>query len=130
MSIGIIVNSVVIYFCFAFSGFIVQPIPKYFVWLHKLSYFSISYTVLVKNESTGLQLNTPIEPQCAAEPNFIPPPPANTFSIAQNIGFLVLIAVGIRVIAFIILFFTLSGMPRWLQKPAKKVAGALHFCFC
>ena len=35
MSIGLILISVVTYFCFAFSGFIVQPVPFYFVWLHK-----------------------------------------------------------------------------------------------
>jgi len=35
VSIGLILISVVTYFCFAFSGFIVQPIPSYFVWLHK-----------------------------------------------------------------------------------------------
>ena len=35
VSIGLILISVVTYFCFAFSGFIVQPVPFYFVWLHK-----------------------------------------------------------------------------------------------
>jgi hypothetical protein len=56
VTIGLILISVVTYFCFAFSGFIVQPIPKYFVWLHKISYYSLAYTILVKNEFTGLNI--------------------------------------------------------------------------
>lgn len=60
VTIGLILISVVTYFCFAFSGFIVQPIPKYFVWLHKISYYSLAYTILVKNEFTGLNI------QCAS----------------------------------------------------------------
>ena len=127
---GLIVNSVIIYFSFAFSGFIVQPIPKYWVWLHKLSYFSIAYTILVKNEFTGLGLQSPIDPQCSAELNFIPPPPANGFSIAQNLGLLALIAVGIRVVAFVVLWACVNPLPRWLRRPLENLGGALHFCFC
>ena len=129
-AVGLIANSVIIYFCFAFSGFIVQPIPKYWVWLHKVSYFSIAYTNLVKNEFTGLKLQSPVDPQCSAELNFIPPPPSNSYSIAQNIGLLALIAVGIRVVAFIILWACLTPLPRWLRRPIAKVGSALHFCFC
>ena len=62
VTIGLILISVVIFFCFAFSGFIVQPVPYYFVWLHKLSFYSIAYTILVKNEFTGLQLDTALDP--------------------------------------------------------------------
>ena len=130
MAIGLIVNSVIIYFSFAFSGFIVQPIPKYWVWLHKLSYFSLAYTVLVKNEFTGLGLQSPIDPQCSAELSFIPPPPANSFSIAQNLGLLALIAVGIRLVAFAVLWTCLTPLPQWLRRPLAKLGGALHFCFC
>ena len=130
VAVGMILNSVVIYFSFAFSGFIVQPIPRYFVWLHKLSYFSIAYTNLVHNEFTGLHLDSPLDPQCSAELNFIPPPPANSYSIGQNIGFLALIAVGIRVLAFGILWARMSTMPGWLNRPLRKLGGALHFCFC
>ena len=132
VTIGLILISVVTYFCFAFSGFIVQPIPAYFVWLHKLSYYSLAYTILVKNEFTGLQLSSPIDPQCSAEINFIPPPPANGFTIAQNIGYLVLITVGIRVIAYIILWgsFATFRLPRMLAKPLGRVKEALAFVFC
>jgi hypothetical protein len=63
VTIGLILISVVTYFCFAFSGFIVQPIPGYFVWLHKVSYYSLAYTALVHNEFTGLQLRSPIDQQ-------------------------------------------------------------------
>ncbi|KAK9905029.1 hypothetical protein WJX75_008206 [Coccomyxa subellipsoidea] len=62
VTIGLILISVVTYFCFAFSGFIVQPIPKYFVWLHKISYYSLAYTILVKNEFTGLNIQSPLDP--------------------------------------------------------------------
>lgn len=132
VTIGLILISVVIYFCFAFSGFIVQPIPKYFVWLHKISYFSIAYTILVNNEFTGLDIKSPFDPICSAELNFIPPPPANSYKIAPNIGFLVLIAVGIRVIAYVILWgsFATFALPQALRKPWEKVKAALGFCCC
>jgi hypothetical protein len=132
VTIGLILISVVTYFCFAFSGFIVQPIPKYFIWLHKISYYSLAYTVLVKNEFTGLDIKSPFDPVCTAELNFIPPPPANGLSIAQNIGLLVLIAVGIRLIAFAVLFFSFATfqLPQRLRKPMQEVQDALSFCFC
>ncbi|CAL8464402.1 g3937 [Coccomyxa elongata] len=132
VTIGLILISVVTYFCFAFSGFIVQPIPKYFVWLHKISYYSLAYTILVKNEFTGLNIQSPIDPVCSAELNFIPPPPANNYPIAQNIGFLVLIAVGIRVVAFALLWFSFATLriPKPLQKPWAAVKNGLGFCFC
>ena len=63
ITVGLILISVVTYFCFAFSGFIVQPIPGYFVWLHKMSYYSLAYTALVHNEFTGLQLRSPVPEQ-------------------------------------------------------------------
>lgn len=107
-----------------------QPVPKYFVWLHKMSFFSIAYTILVKNEFNGLHLNSPIDPQCSAEVNFIPPPGANSFTIGQNLGLLALVAVGIRVVAYIIMKAFLTSWPHWLLKPMGKVREGFHFCFC
>ncbi|EIE18763.1 hypothetical protein COCSUDRAFT_45222 [Coccomyxa subellipsoidea C-169] len=132
VTIGLILISVVTYFCFAFSGFIVQPIPKYFVWLHKISYYSLAYTILVKNEFTGLNILSPLDAVCSAELNFIPPPPANTYTIAQNIGFLALVAVGIRVVAFAFLWFSFATfrLPKFLQKPCASIKKAFAFLFC
>ncbi|KAK9823066.1 hypothetical protein WJX81_006280 [Elliptochloris bilobata] len=132
VSIGLILISVVTYFCFAFSGFIVQPVPSYFVWLHKLSYYSLAYTVLVKNEFTGLQLHTGLDPSCSAEVTFIPPPPANSLSIAANLGLLVLIAVGIRLVAFVVLraTFTRWELPPRAKRGAARCVRCFSACFC
>jgi len=75
---------------------------------------------------------SPFDPICSAELNFIPPPSANDYTIAQNIGFLALIAVGIRVIAFGLLWFSFATLrvPKPLQRPWAAIKDALHFCFC
>jgi hypothetical protein len=69
---------------------------------------------------------------CTAELNFIPPPPANNYTIAQNIGFLALVAVGIRMVAFVLLWgsFATFHLPKPLQKPCASVKDALAFLFC
>ena len=73
-----------------------------------------------------------VHAQCAAEISFIPPPPANNYSIAQNIGFLALIAVGIRVLAFVFLWasFATFTLPPRLARPLQRVKDALSFMFC
>jgi hypothetical protein len=70
--------------------------------------------------------------QCAAELSFIPPPPANGLSIAQNLGCLALIAVGIRLLAFAFLWasFASFALPAWLARPARRIRDALAFVFC
>ncbi len=79
-----------------------------------------------------MSCRSPLDAVCSAELNFIPPPPANNYTIAQNIGFLALVAVGIRVVAFAFLWcsFATFRLPKFLQKPCASVKNAFAFLFC
>jgi len=98
----------------------------------QISYYSLAYTALVKNEFTGLSLRTGLDPLCSAEVNFIPPPPSNTLSIGANLGLLALIAAGIRVVAFLVLkaAFTRWRLPRPAARGLARCARCLGACFC
>ena len=69
--------------------------------------------------------------QCSAEVNFIPPPPSDSFTIGANLGLLALIAVGIRLVAFIILrlSFAKISMPKCCAPIIKKLTAAFRFVF-
>ena len=88
--------------------------------------------MLVKNEFTGLALRTGMDPACSAEVTFIPPPPANSLSIAGNLGLLLLIAVGIRLVAFAVLkaVFTRWELPPRARRGAAGCVRCLRACFC
>lgn len=97
-----------------------------------MSYFSLAYTVLVKNEFTGLQLHTGLDLACSSEVNFIPPPPSNDLSNGGNIGLLVLIALGMRAVGFVVLkaSFTHWELPPRGQRTLARCVRCLGACFC
>jgi len=100
--VGVAVLSIFLLLLISFSGYLVRTIPVYFAWIPKMSYFSFASNILVENEFTGLAFTTPAGVAVPAEP-LIPAAMKNGLSLAENMGVLVGITVGSRLVCMLLL---------------------------
>ena len=103
--VGQILNGMLCLLLLMFTGFIQTKTPIYFVWLKKSSYVAFAYSAVVANEFSGLALAPPAgsPPGTAPVPGMsvVPSNVNNGLSIAQDFGWLVGIAVAIRVVTYL-----------------------------
>lgn len=80
----------------------VRTIPVYFAWIQKISYFSFASNILVENEFAGLIFTSPGGIQVPALP-LIPAAMRNGLSLGSNLGVLLGITVGSRLVCLMLL---------------------------
>lgn len=80
----------------------VRTIPVYFAWIQKISYFSFASNILVENEFAGLTFSGPEGVQVPALP-LIPSAMKNGLSLSSNLGVLLGITVGSRLVCLMLL---------------------------
>jgi hypothetical protein len=80
----------------------VRTIPVYFAWIQKISYFSFASNILVENEFAGLKFTTPGGILVPGLP-LIPSAMRNGLSLGSNLGVLVGITVGSRLVCLMLL---------------------------
>eukprot|EP00884_Botryococcus_braunii_P006929 jgi/Botrbrau1/16237/Bobra.0066s0023.1 len=109
--VGNIYTSGVSMLLLMFTGFIQTRTPVYLVWLKKVSYVAFGYAALVKNEFDGLHLNVstvgPVDGM-----TLIPSNINNSLGIGADIGILLFILLGVRVVAYFAIRIVI--IRRWL----------------
>jgi hypothetical protein len=79
----------------------VRTIPVYFAWIPKMSYCSFASNILAENEFAGLMFKTPAGIAVPAE-RFIPDAMKNGLSLTGNMGVLVGITLGSRLVCMLL----------------------------
>lgn len=100
---AVIMLTFLLLFLMSFTGFLVSSVPVYFRWVQKISYLTYAYSALVFNELDG---DTFYLADGTAVPgsSLIPSQVQNGLNVLENIMVVLGLAVGTRLLAFVLLY--------------------------